>query len=92
MADEKPLTEQEKRYLNALKLFMERSEDPSHRESAKMLDEFSPDQARAMIASYHFALENPRAFFIAHKIMGWISPILHPWVHIVDYIRRRNRK
>ena len=92
MADETPLTEQEKRYLNALKLFMERSEDLSHHESAKMLDEFSPEQARTMIASYHLALKDPRAFYVAHKISGWISPILHPWVHIVDYIRRRNRK
>jgi hypothetical protein len=92
MADEKPLTEQEKRYLNALKLFMERSEDPSHHESATMLDEFSPEQARAMIASYHLLLEDPQAFYVAHKISGWISPIFHPWVYIVNYIRRRKHK
>jgi hypothetical protein len=46
MTDEQPLTEQEKCYLNALKLFMERGGKLELQESAKMLDELSPDQAR----------------------------------------------
>jgi len=89
MANEQPLTEQEKRYLNALKLFMERGGKPELQESAKMLDELSPKQARAMIGSYHLALEDPRAFAISQKIIGWISPILHPWAHIRNIFRHR---
>ena len=89
MAKVTPLTEQEKRYLNALKLFIERSEDLEILESAKMLDDFSPKQARDIIAAYHLALDDPQAFFVAYKIHGWISPILHPWAHIRDIFRRR---
>ena len=88
MANEQSLTEQEERYLNALKLFMERGGKPELQESAKMLNELSPDQARVMIGSYHLALEDPRAFVISQKIIGWISPILHPWVHIRNIFHR----
>jgi hypothetical protein len=89
MAREQPLTEQEKRYLKALKLFMERSEKPEFQESAKMLDELSPEQARAMIGSYHLALEDPQAFVMSQKIIRWISPILHPWAHIRKFRHRK---
>ena len=88
MAEEKPLTEQEKRYLGALKLFMERSGDPKHLESAKWLDELSPEPARAIIAAYHFALDDPRAFVVAYKINIWCSSILYFWGAIVSLFRR----
>ena len=74
MAQEKPLTEQEKRYLGALKLFMEQSGDPKHLESAKWLDKLAPEPARAIIAAYRLALDYPRAY----KIDLWRSNILHP--------------
>ena len=87
MTEEKPLTEQEKRYLGALKLFMESSEDPKHHDAGKVLDEMSAEDQRRIIATYHFGLENPQAILLANKIMGWISPILHPWKTIRDILR-----
>ena len=89
MAQEKPFTEQEKRYLGALKLFMEQSGDPKHLESVKWLDELAPEPARAIIAAYRLALEDPRAFVVAYKIALWRSNILHPWTAIVSFFRRR---
>ena len=84
MALETPLTDQEKRYLNALRLFMDRTEDPEHLEDGKVLDELSPEQARAMIGIYHTWLEDPQAFDLAYRIYLWIAPILAAWAHIKD--------
>ncbi len=55
MEEEKELTEQEKRYLDALKLFLEASDDgdPKHRTATEILDELSPEQQRAIIRLYH---------------------------------------
>ena len=63
---------------------MERNEDPEHLEAGKMLDELSPDKARAMIRIYHTWLEDPQAFNSAYKIYLWISPILNAWAHVKD--------
>jgi hypothetical protein len=49
-----------------------------------MLDELSPEQARAMIVLYHTWLEDPPLFFLGYKIFTWISPILTAWAHIKD--------
>ena len=82
MPKKTPLTEEEKRYLNALKLFMERNEDPEHPEDRIVLDELSPEQARAMIVLHHAWLEDPRLFFLAYKLSTWISPIVDAWAHV----------
>jgi hypothetical protein len=85
MANEKPLTEQEKRYLNALKLFLERNGDSEHLESVKMFD-LSPKQARAMIEIYHVWLEDPQRVFLAYRIYLWISPIQAAWAQIKFFL------
>ena len=82
MARKTPLTEEEKRYLNALKLFMERNEDPEHLEDRIVLDELSPEKARAMIVLHHIWLEDPPLFFSAYKLSMWISPIVDAWAHV----------
>jgi hypothetical protein len=84
MTLETPLTDQEKRYLNALRLFMERNGDPENLEDGKMLDELSPKQARAVIGIYHTWLEDPQAFDLAYKIYLRILPILDAWTYIKD--------
>jgi hypothetical protein len=49
-----PLTEEEKRYLRALRLFLEKD----GADMAKKFDEVTPDNARAAIAGYHLMLEH----------------------------------
>jgi hypothetical protein len=80
--NENPLDAQEQRYLNALKLFIERSENPKHRQAAIDLDELSPKEQRAMIASYHLALEDPQTFMFARKLAHIVSWVAHPWVSL----------
>ena len=87
--ENEPLTDQEKRHIGALKLFLEASDDPEGIESARMLDEFSPDQARAIVARYHLALDDPRAFFVAHKLNKWLSPFFRAWRAITGIFRRK---
>jgi hypothetical protein len=82
MADEKPLTEQENRYLNALKLFLERNGDSENLE----MFELSPEQARAMIGIYHVWLEDPQRVFLAYRIYLWISPIHAAWAQIKFFL------
>ena len=84
MARKTPLTEEEKRYLNALKFFMQRNEDPEHLEDRIVLDELSPEKARAMIVLHHIWLEDQPLFFSAYKLSMWISPIVDVWVHVKD--------
>ena len=90
MAQEKPLTEQEKRYLGALRLFMESSEDPKHRDAGKLLDEMSAEAQRHIIASYHFGLENPQAFLLANKIRRWVLPILRSCKSLIKFLQHKN--
>ena len=68
MTDETLLTEQEKRYFNAVKLFMESKEDRENLGLVKMLNELTPAQARAMIVLHHIWLEDPPLFFSAYKL------------------------
>ena len=82
MTDEPPLTEQEKRYFNAVKLFMESKEDRENLGLVKMLNELTPAQARAMIVLHHIWLEDPPLFFSAYKLSMWISPIVDAWAQI----------
>ena len=82
MTDETPLTEQEKRYFNAVKLFMESKEDRENLGLVKMLNELTPAQARAMIVLHHIWLEDPPLFFSAYKLSMWISPIVDAWAQI----------
>ena len=63
MTDETPLTEQEKRYFNAVKLFMESKEDRENLGLVKMLNELTPAQARAMIVLHHIGWRIRRCFF-----------------------------
>ena len=88
MKEVRPLTEQEKRHLNTVKLFLERG-TPEQIEAAKIADELPPDEARAIIACYHQALKNPKAWLLANTILRWWWIIRHPWKHIVDILRRR---
>ena len=69
MPKKTPLTEEEKRYLNALKLFMERNEDPEHLEDRIVLDELSPEKARAMIVLHHIWLEDPPVVFFGLQVI-----------------------
>ena len=82
MTDETLLTEQEKRYFNAVKLFMESKEDRENLGLVKMLNELTPAQARAMIVLHHAWLEDPPLFFSAYKLSMWISPIVDAWAQI----------
>ena len=82
MTDETLLTEQEKRYFNAVKLFMESKEDRENLGLVKMLNELTPAQARAMIVLHHIWLEDPPLFFSAYKLSMWISPIVDAWAQI----------
>jgi hypothetical protein len=82
MTDETLLTEQEKRYFNAVKLFMESKEDRENLGLVKMLNELTPAQARAMIVLHHIWLEDPPLFFSAYKLSMWISPIVDAWAHV----------
>jgi hypothetical protein len=90
MAQEKPLDAQEQRYLNALKLFMDRGEDPKHKEAAKWLDEMTPEEQRCLIQSYHLALEDPDAFVLSHKLINWLSPYFR-LKNAIKRIFQRNR-
>ena len=82
MTDETLLTEQEKRYFNAVKLFMESKEDRENLGLVKMLNELTPAQARAMITIHHIWLEDPPLFFLAYKLSMWISPLVDAWAQI----------
>jgi hypothetical protein len=86
--NERPLSEEERRYVGALKLFLEASGDPKHLEAAKTLDEFSPDAQRQMISMYHFALDDPQAFILARKIHRLLSPLLSAWRSIIRLFKR----
>ena len=92
MLSKEPLNEQEKRFLGALKLFMEA--DPKHAEAGKILDEMPPDAQRAMINAYHLGLDDPRALAVAIWLQPWLSPILTPffWVQeLLDKMFRRRK-
>jgi hypothetical protein len=84
MGREMPLTDQEKRYLNALKLFMERVGDPEHLEDKIVVDELSPEQARAMIVLHRTWMDDPPLFFFAYTLSTWISPVVDAWSYIRD--------
>ena len=82
MAAQKPLSEREKRFLRAFKLFL--TLDPERSKlaqtfagfSPEALDQLSPDEQRSLIRTYHMALEDPAAFLSAHKIA---STVLRPF-------------
>jgi hypothetical protein len=86
MISKEPLNEQEKRFLRALRLFLEA--DPRHEGKAKILDGFTPEQQRYMINVYHLALDDPQAAMFAHKIMPYISPILTPYFWVRELLER----
>ena len=82
MPAQKPLSEHEKRYLRAFKLFLD--VDPKRSEvaeaftglSPKTLDKLSPNKQRSFIKLYHMALEDPETFLLVQKVT---SKILRPF-------------
>lgn len=90
MLSKQPLNEQEKRFLGALKLFLEAN--PKYSEAGKMLNEMSPEEQRYMINVYHLALDDPQALRFARTIMPWISPILQPYFWVREWFERLRRK
>ena len=89
MLSTEPLNEEEKRHLNALKLFFEAS---GHEESAKHLDELPPNAQRYMINLYHLWLEDRRAFSFAQKITHWLVPIIRPYFCIREFLEKLFRR
>ena len=79
MAAQKPLSENEKRFFGAFKLFL--MLDPERSEiaqtfaslSPEKLDKLSPNKQRSLIRTYHLALEDPDAFLFAHKIASRVT-------------------
>jgi hypothetical protein len=58
---DQPLSEKERRYLRAYKLFLE-SIDPSYEKLTQDLDQWPPRGQREVIEAYHHWLEDPDAF------------------------------
>ena len=65
MSYETQLTEHEKKNLNALKLFLERSSDLKVLESAKVVDALSPEEGREVLNLYDRALKDPQVGTLA---------------------------
>ena len=42
-----------------------------------------------MIATYHLALDDPEAFFLAYRLFGWLWRILYLWEQMKDVFRRK---
>ena len=72
---DEPLSEKERRYLRAYKLFLE-SIDPSYEKLTQDLDQWPPRGQRETIEAYHRWLEDPAAFKWSQKLGNWIFPFV----------------
>ncbi|MCZ6563066.1 MAG: hypothetical protein O6948_09130 [Deltaproteobacteria bacterium] len=91
--NEGELSVEEKRHLNAIKLFMNAHE---HEDDCMKLDQMSPSQQRVCISTYHLWLDHPENFETVWKWMFRLRA-LWPVIHVLEsaltkaknYLRRK---
>ena len=72
--EDEELSEQERRHLGAVKLFLESVNSRYAEPAVHPIDEMPSWAQRRMIESYHLWLEDPHAFALSRKLPRWICP------------------
>jgi hypothetical protein len=84
----KPLNEQEERFLVRVKV---RLENQGRADKVKLFDKLSPQEKRLSIWVSNLYFDHPRVFFFIGKHISWMGPILAPFFRALEFAAQRFR-